>query len=307
MKKKIGIGIFILLFLTIASVAGLQWLASGRVAKEPGAEKLSAAATEKKSPLEAQQNDLKPLTAKGRLSAGAGLTEAIEVPDAAFEETEDAEPAPIEAAIKEGLDKTEYADDRVDYREGFFYQSLTEDVKKRINGKSYPAGCSVPYEELRYLSVLYYDFDGNIQSGELICNKAIARDLTEIFAELFDAKYQIDKIRLIDEYDADDDRSCADNNTSCFCYRMMTGATKSLSRHATGMAIDINPFQNPYVTFPDGKATTLLEETRVYIDRTAGLPHMITEEDLCYRLFKEHGFTWGGAWTSVKDYQHFEK
>ena len=198
------------------------------------------------------------------------------------------------------------AADRVVYQDGFYYESVTEELKERINGLSYKKDCTVPYEELRYLAVHYYDFDDKEQIGEIVCNKAIAQDLIEIFHELYTEKYQIDKIRLVDEYDADDDRSCADNNTSCFNYRTVPGKTK-LSNHARGLAIDINPFQNPYITYPDGKEHISPEGSEAYADRSKKLSHMIDEKDLCYQLFAAHGFTWGGHWKSVKDYQHFEK
>ena len=98
------------------------------------------------------------------------------------------------------------------------------------------------------MNVRYYDFEGEIQTGELICNKGIAQDLVEIFYELYLNEYQIEKIRLIDEYGGDDTASMEDNNTSCFNYRVVDGTT-SLSKHALGCAIDINPFYNPYVVY----------------------------------------------------------
>lgn len=198
------------------------------------------------------------------------------------------------------------ASDRYTYEEGFFYQSLTDDIKARINGLSYKSDCTVPYEDLRYVSVLYEDFNGETQTGEIICNKAIAQDLLEIFYELYCSHYQIDKIRLVDEYDADDDLSCAANNTSCFNFRKVYGSD-NLSKHALGLAIDINPFQNPYVTYPDGVERISPPGSEPYADRDSGLAHIITEDDLCYQLFTAHGFTWGGHWRSIKDYQHFQK
>lgn len=199
-----------------------------------------------------------------------------------------------------------YTDDRTTYQDGFFYQPITDDIKERIYGLSYKTDCTIPYEDLRYISVKYYDFDNQVQTGEIICNKAIAQDLVEIFYELYCNEYQIDKIRLVDEYQADDDLSCADNNTSCFNFRTVDG-TATLSKHAQGLAIDINPFQNPYVTYPNGKERISPAGSEPYADRSSGLPHIITENDLCYRLFTAHGFTWGGHWKTLKDYQHFQK
>lgn len=196
--------------------------------------------------------------------------------------------------------------ERVTVSEGFFYQPITEDVKERIYGLSYKENCTVPYEELSYVGVLYMDFQGETQTGELICNKGIAKDLAEIFKELYENQYPIDKIRLVDEYNADDDLSCLDNNTSCFNFRVV-GGTNSLSKHALGLAIDINPFYNPYVTYPNGVERISPPGSEPYGDRSADFPYKIDYDDLCYQLFTSHGFTWGGDWKSLKDYQHFQK
>ena len=210
---------------------------------------------------------------------------------------------------------TPESSESIHYEEGFFYQPLTDDIIARITGISYPVSeneispLAISYEDLRYLNVLYYDFNGEVQSGELICNQEIAHDLVEIFYELYRNEYQIEKIRLIDEYGGDDTASMLDNNTSCFNYRVVDG-TDSLSKHAIGCAIDINPFYNPYVVFnKDGSGKTYIspEGSEIYADRSQNFPYKIDENDLCYKLFKEHGFTWGGDWNSCKDYQHFQK
>lgn len=192
------------------------------------------------------------------------------------------------------------------YADGFSYEPINNEVKERIYGLSYKEDCTVPYEELRYVRVRYIDFDGLMQEGELICNKAIAQDLVEIFYELYQASYPIEKIRLIDEYNADDDLSCLDNNTSCFNYRVVGGST-NLSKHALGLAIDINPFYNPYVTYPNGVERISPPGSEPYADRSLDFPYKIDESDLCYQLFAAHGFTWGGHWKTLKDYQHFQK
>lgn len=196
-----------------------------------------------------------------------------------------------------------------DAESGFYCTALTEDIKARITGSSYPdtqEPLQISYEELSYVHVLHYDFEGQIQEGELICNQAVAQDLVEIFYELYEIQYPIEKIRLIDEYSADDEASMADNNTSCFNYRTVPGSTK-LSNHSYGFAIDINPLYNPYVRTRDGKELISPDNAVPYADRSADFPHKIDRNDLCYRIFIEHGFTWGGSWNSSKDYQHFEK
>jgi len=205
----------------------------------------------------------------------------------------------------EGAQPMEHPD-RTTYQDGFTYEPITDEIKERIYGLSYKEDCTVPYEELRYVKVLYTNFDGETDEGEIICNKAIAQDLVEIFYQLYENHYPIEKIRLVDEYEADDDLSCAANNTSSFNYRVVAGS-RTLSKHALGMAIDINPFYNPYITYPGGKEHISPPGSEPYANRAADLPYMIQKGDLCYNLFIEHGFTWGGEWKSVKDYQHFQK
>lgn len=195
------------------------------------------------------------------------------------------------------------------YRPGFTSAQIPDHIFQRMQGKSFPDDCSIPREDLRYLTVQYIDFTGETQQGELVCNKAIAQDLLEIFEALYEAQYPIQSIRLIDDYNADDDLSVAANNTSCFCYRVVEGTTR-LSNHAKGLAIDINPMYNPYVKFnSDGTPYTKLPVCAPYIDRSDAThnPYRIDTNDLCYQLFTQHGFSWGGAWRSSRDYQHFEK
>lgn len=157
------------------------------------------------------------------------------------------------------------------------------------------------------LTVQYVDFEGRTQQGMLICNKAISKDLREIFDELYKAKYPIERIRPISEYGNDDERSMQANNTSCYCYRTVEGSSK-LSKHARGMAIDVNPLYNPCVKRKkDGTLLVQPSTGKAYVNRSKSFKYKITQQDLCYRLFTKHGFKWGGAWRSLKDYQHFEK
>ena len=188
----------------------------------------------------------------------------------------------------------------------FTSEEIPDAVFARMQGLSFPEGCTVPREDLRYLRLSYYDFTGTARVGEMVCGKKIAGDLVDIFRELYARKYQIDKMRLIDDYNADDDLSCASNNTSCFCFRTVAGST-NLSKHAMGLAVDINPFYNPYVTYPNGVERISPPGSEPYADRSADFFHKIGPGDDAYELFKAHGFTWGGDWKSLKDYQHFQK
>ncbi len=192
------------------------------------------------------------------------------------------------------------------YAQNFSQQEITDSIFARIEGKSFKENCTTPREDLRYLKVLHYNKEGEELEGELICHKDIADDLLAIFRELHRAKYPIERMVLIDEYDADDEASMRANNTSAFNFRPASGKRR-LSKHSTGMAIDINPLYNPLVKHREGRTKVYPSTATPYIDRTQDFPYKIVKGDLCYRLFKQHGFSWGGDWRRSKDYQHFEK
>lgn len=186
--------------------------------------------------------------------------------------------------------------------------TISDDVFSRIYGKSYKKECTLPKSSLRYLRILHRNAEGKIQLGELICNASIANDLLDIFRQLYINNYKIERVSLVDVYDADDEKSMAANNTSCFNYRQVMNST-TLSKHSRGMAIDINPLFNPchhlrtgLVEPANGKKYT---SNRINNGKTKVT--FIDKNDLCYKLFIQHGFTWGGNWRTVKDYQHFEK
>lgn len=176
----------------------------------------------------------------------------------------------------------------------------------RIYGRSFKENCTTPRSELCYLKLLHYNLDGEILLGEMICNKAISDDLIAIFKTLYKAHYPIERMVLIDAYDANDDRSMLANNSSAFNFRFIAGTTK-LSSHSRGMAVDINPLYNPYVKVRGDRVIVEPEASRKYIDRAQDFPCKIDQNDLCYKQFLKYGFEWGGDWKSLKDYQHFEK
>ena len=192
------------------------------------------------------------------------------------------------------------------YADDFYISEIPDDIFAKMQGKSYKEDCTVPREDLRYVHVRHMGFDGEAKDGELVVNKAIADDVLAIFEELYKADYPIEKVRLVDEYDADDEASMSDNNSSAFNFRFISH-TMRISRHGLGMAVDINTRYNPYVKTVDGKLSIEPANGADYVDRSKDFPHKIDHEDLCYKLFKEHGFTWGGDWTHSKDYQHFER
>ena len=181
---------------------------------------------------------------------------------------------------------------------------LWDELFDRINGCSF---CENPYikrEDLRYLKVLHMGFDNMAHTGELIVNVQIADICIRIFQELYQIGYPIEKIRLIDEYQASDEASMSDNNSSAFCFRRISG-TDQLSLHALGLAVDINPLYNPYIHANTGVLTCEPASGVRYADRNKDFPYKITAQDACCKIFKKYGFAWGGEWEHAKDYQHF--
>ncbi|MGF7057401.1 M15 family metallopeptidase [Brassicibacter mesophilus] len=184
----------------------------------------------------------------------------------------------------------------------FSNNRLTEENIRRIDGMSWKTEAPVKLDDLRYIKVTYWGFDDKAHLGELVVHKEVSNEVIEIFKELYEVKFQIDKIKIIDEYNADDNLSMEDNNTSSFCFRVVAGTNK-LSKHSYGLAIDINPIQNPYI-----KGEVILPaEGETYVDRSNVRKGMIVKDDACYKAFTNRGWAWGGEWKTVKDYQHFEK
>ena len=200
---------------------------------------------------------------------------------------------PQQAPVPEGMFVLE---------DGFSSEPIPESVRQRMLGKSYPENCDVPFEDLRYLRMDYFGFDGQAHRGEMVVNKEIAQAVLEVFSALYKAEYPIERMVLVDDYGADDEASMAANNTSGFCFRVIEGTT-SRSFHADGLAVDINPLYNPYVKGDYVGPAAGAE----YVDRTLDNPYYITDESLPYKLFTERGFSWGGEWegTAARDYQHF--
>lgn len=183
----------------------------------------------------------------------------------------------------------------------FAVKPVGQDLMRRMRGRSYPADCTIPAGQLRYVRALHRRADGTIGIGELVCHSSIAAKLRDIFRQLYEQGYPIERMVLIDNYNASDEKSMTANNTSCFCFRKVAGTAK-LSNHAKGLAIDINPLYNPQV-----KGSRVLPKAGTpWADRSKPSPYQIVKGDLCYRLFTEAGFRWGGNWRTTKDYQHFE-
>ena len=192
----------------------------------------------------------------------------------------------------------------------FRSETISDQIFSRMWLKSWKEDCPLNRSELRYLKVLHRNADGNPQRGEMVVNAAIADKAIDIFRQLYLADYRIERMVLIDNYDADDESSMRANNSSSFNFRFMTGSTTKIPKHGLGLAIDINTLYNPYVKEKaDGSWHIEPATGEPYAfdrDNRTDIPYKIDHNDLAYRLFTEAGFEWGGDWISLKDYQHFE-
>ncbi len=166
-------------------------------------------------------------------------------------------------------------------------------------------GCA-QRRDLRLLSLPFRDFSGAVKQGQLIVHRRVARDVRNVFVQLFtDKSFAIARMDLIDAFNGDDDASMAANNTSGYNCRRVSGSAR-LSSHARGLAIDINPLVNPFVsrrgTSPKGGEAWDTAEER---GKVADQPGLILPGSAITRAFKSRGWGWGGDWRSSKDYQHF--
>lgn len=183
----------------------------------------------------------------------------------------------------------------------FLCSAIPEEIQEDMKDKSLPQNAKISEDELVYVKVSYYGFDDKEHIGEIIVNKKLGEEIVEIFKELYENKYPIEKIERIDKYDANDEKSMKANNTSAFCYRTIAGTNK-LSNHAKGCAIDINPLQNPQIK----NGIVYPSISNPYADRSKNEKGMIKEGDVVYNAFIKRGWDWGGEWKNP-DYQHFEK
>ena len=237
---------------------------------------------------------------------------------------------------------------QVEYRspEAFYGIATTvpKDVEEEMRmKKSWHEGCPVPIAELSYLVMTHIGFDGKPRIGELVLHNKLALPAIKIFADLYSQKFPIERMELIERYDANDDSSMEANNSSAFNCRDVTGKPGVYSKHSYGSAIDINPLQNPYITakgdplkimgwdgsedkgvflrrsgydvkspvavFCTGRPTDCLVLPTVaaaYTDRTTNSPGYLLPDSAAVKAFTDRGFDWGGNWERLMDYQHFE-
>ena len=178
---------------------------------------------------------------------------------------------------------------------------LPATTRERMIGSSWRQGCPVPLRKLRLIRLTHWNFHGERAWGKLVVHRRFAADMKRVFSKLFDARFKIRRMHLVDRYDAVDMRSMRHDNTSAFNCRYRNGECCTWSMHAYGKAIDINPVENPYVgswgvSPPNGAA---------YADRSKRRKGMIFDHDRVWWAFHRIGWRWGGTWSGAKDYQHF--
>lgn len=149
----------------------------------------------------------------------------------------------------------------------------------------------------------YWGFDNRTHTGEMVVNRDVAEDVVSVFRKLYDQRFPIRRMELIDVYKGSDYDSIDADNTSAFNCRRATGSG-NWSEHAYGRAIDLNPRENPFV-YGDGSYAH--ENASAYVDRPLDKPGVINADDEVVRAFEEIGWGWGGYWSGYKDYQHFSK
>lgn len=162
--------------------------------------------------------------------------------------------------------------------------------------------CPVTVDDLRYLTMTHRGFDGGIHTGEMIVNASAAEDVVEVFHRLFDAGFPIEQMRVTTLEEVDDPPTGDFNETGSFVCRPAVGSA-NWSAHAYGLAIDVNPFHNPYVK----DDLVIPELASAYADRDYERVGMIFPGDVVTRAFADIGWGWGGDWNTLKDWMHFSE
>ena len=167
---------------------------------------------------------------------------------------------------------------------------------------SWRFGCPVAPAGLRRLRVSYWGFDRRAHTGTLVVNERAVRPLVRVFARLYAARFPLRRMRSIEAYGGNDERSLDADNTAAFnCRYAIAPGPKRWSMHAYGLAIDLNPVENPYLE--SGRVHP--RAGRAYLDRSRVRRGMAVRGGLLVRAFAAAGWGWGGRWTGSPDYQHF--
>jgi hypothetical protein len=235
-----------------------------------------------------------PLSCMSTVDAGGGAQ--------AVERSSSAEPTAVSSPPSSAGDRRHRFDGRAWRLPGL----LVEEMR----GTTWKPGCPVPLDDLRLLRFNHWGFDGTVRRGPMVVHEDFARDVLSVFGRLFRARFPIKHVALASEFVAAEFEpriSSPRSVTASFnCRPVITplGPGTEFSQHAYGLAVDINPVQNPFVT-ADGFVRNL--KARRYLDRGKRLPGMIHADDVVVRSFAAIGWSWGGDWSEGKDYMHFSR
>ena len=178
-------------------------------------------------------------------------------------------------------------------------EPLTAEIAARA---TWTPECPVGLDDLRYLRMAFWGFDDRAHTGEMVVHASVADDVVEVFRQLFEARFPIEEMRLVTADELDGPPTGDGNDTAAFVCRPVRGGSR-WSEHASGLAVDINPFHNPY-----RRGDRVLPElASAYLDRSWVRPGMVVEGDVVVRAFDAIGWGWGGRWSSVQDAMHFSR
>ena len=166
---------------------------------------------------------------------------------------------------------------------------------------SYRAGCPVAPAELRTVRLRHWGFDGRAHEGTLVVNRRVTAQVVGVFRGLYESRFPIRRMVPVSAYRGSDDASMAADNTSAFNCRRAVGSGTGWSMHAYGLAVDVNPVENPYVL----RGQALPPAGARYVDRGRTRPGMAVAGGVLVRAFAAAGWSWGGRWRGSPDYQHF--
>jgi hypothetical protein len=178
---------------------------------------------------------------------------------------------------------------------------IDTELRTRMTGRSWRPGCPVGFSDLRLVTATHWDFKGRVRTGRLVVHRTAAKPMVSVLRRVYQRRFPIRRMWLIDAFGGSDFRSIEADNTSAFNCRRVDG-TNRWSTHAYGLAIDVNPIENPYVS-PNGRIAH--GASRTYLDRTDIRPGMAYTGGTLVEAFRAIGWGWGGTWSGAKDYQHF--
>lgn len=237
------------------------------------------------------------------LQARAPSTPSAAVPAASVPDTaaSAAAPSPAAASPAELVDRQLPPPESDPIDDGF--PATVGPVPLEVVARStWTEDCPVGLDELRYVSVPFRGFDGHTYVGEMIVHADVAADVASVFEQLYDLGFPIEEMRVVAPAELDAPRTGDGNNTTAFVCRSTT-LGGSWSEHAYGLAVDVNPFHNPYLR----DDIVIPELATAYVDRDHARPGMIHSGDAIIAAFAEIGWAWGGHWKSLKDWMHFSR